>query len=52
LQTEEIGDVIWLPVSEAFPGSRYLEIGTSLSMAESEDYVARITFWDSVTTDL
>jgi len=51
-QTEEIGDVIWAPVSEATLGSRYLEIGSSLFMAESEGYRSRMAFWDSVTADL
>jgi len=50
-QTEEIGDVIWKPISEATPGSRYLQIGSSLSMEESEDYVSRMAFWDTVTAD-
>jgi len=46
---DEIGDLQWLPVSEASQGSRYLNIGTSLFMDESDEYVDTMAFWDDAT---
>jgi len=46
---DDIGDIEWLPVSEATAGSRYLNFGTSLFMDESDDYIERMAFWDEAT---
>jgi len=47
--TDEIGDLEWTTLSEATPGSRYLNIGLDLFMDESDSWQNNMPFWDEVT---